>query len=267
MRKEDFADALSRMSSNFKPQHSHGKVFLPEAFVVSEEVDGQAKGKRDVDGQKHQDEQEFDQVQKAVTEQINVDEQIRRLEEIEQERRKLNKPQQKTQQNAPASVNDLVPTSTSCPGTQPPLRGPGLPHSSLSAPPQPNPQPVPSQQLDPPHPDHFSADPVGAQGTVAYAPPPQQGKVQLAELDVGSAVQVSDPPRYGVIRWIGELPNIQGYVAGVELVSQKGCSVITPNQCRVGYITYLQNEYEYIMGRPRNEPNRCQCINCSNTKS
>lgn len=220
MKKEDFADALSRMSSNFKTQHSHhGKVFLPEAFVVSEEVDRQAKGKRDVDEQKHQDEQEFDQVQKAVTEQIDVDEQIRRLEEIEQERRKLNKPQQKTQQNAPASVNDLVPTSTSCPGTQPPLRGPGLPHSSLPAPPQPNPQPISSQQLDPPHPDHFSADPVGAQGTVAYAPPPQQGKVQLAELDVGSAVQVSDPPRYGVIRWIGELPNIQGTVAGVELVS------------------------------------------------
>ena len=218
MRKEDFADALSRMSSNFKAQHSHGKVFLPEAFVVSEEVDGQAKGKIDVDEQKHQDEQEFDQVQKAVTEQIDVDEQIRRLAEIEQERRKLNKPQQKTQQNASASVNDLVSTPTSCRGTQPPLCGPGLPHSSLAAPPQPNPQPISSQQLDPPHPDHFSADPVGAQGSVAFTPPPQQG-VQRGELDVGSAVQVSDPPRYGVIRWIGELPNIQGYVAGVELVS------------------------------------------------
>ena len=53
---------------------------------------------------------------------------------------------------------------------------------------------------------------------VTYASPPQQG-VQHSELDVGSAVQVSDLPRYGVIRWIGEVPNIQGYVAGVELVS------------------------------------------------
>ena len=53
---------------------------------------------------------------------------------------------------------------------------------------------------------------------VAYGPPPQP-RVQLAELDVGSCVQISDPPQYGVIRWIGELPNIQGYVAGVELVS------------------------------------------------
>ena len=210
MKKDDFADALSRMSSNFKAQHSHhGKVFLPEAFVVSEEVDGQAKGKGGVDGQKYQDKQEFDQVQKAVTEQIDVDEQIRRLEEIEQKR---NKPQQKVQQDAAASVNNLVP------GTQPPHGGPGLPHSSLSAPPQPNPWPVPSQELDPPHHDHFSADFVGAQVPVAYAPQPQQG-VQPGELDVGSAVQVSDPPRYGVIRWTGELPGILGTVAGVELVS------------------------------------------------
>ena len=213
MRKDDFPDALSCMSSNFKVQHSHhGKVFLPEAFVVSEEVDGQAKEKRGVDGQKYQDKQEFDQVQKAVTEQIDVDEQIRRLEEIEQKRGKLNKPQQKTQQDAAPSVNNLVP------GTQPPHRGPGLPQSSLSAPPQPNPRPVPSQELDPPHHDHFSADSVRAQVPVAYVPPPQQG-VQLGELDVGSAVQVSDPPRYGVIRWTGELPGIKGIIAGVELVS------------------------------------------------
>ena len=53
---------------------------------------------------------------------------------------------------------------------------------------------------------------------VAYGPPAQQG-VQLGELVVGSLVQVSDPPQYGVIRWIGELPNIQGTVAGIELVS------------------------------------------------
>ena len=30
---------------------------------------------------------------------------------------------------------------------------------------------------------------------------------------------LSDPPRYGVIRWIGSIPNIQGRIAGVELVS------------------------------------------------
>ena len=103
-------------------------------------------------------------------------------------------------------------------GTQPEYRASLHPAPPQSAPPQPNPQPVPSQELDPPHHDHFSADPVRAQVPLAYVPPPQQG-VQLGELGVGSAVQVSDPPRYGVIRWIGELPNIMGIMAGVELVS------------------------------------------------
>ena len=44
MKKEDFADALSQMSSYFKLCNArHGKVFLPEAFVVAEEVDTQQK--------------------------------------------------------------------------------------------------------------------------------------------------------------------------------------------------------------------------------
>ena len=36
---------------------------------------------------------------------------------------------------------------------------------------------------------------------------------------ISSMVQVSDPPRYGVLRWIGELPDVGGAVAGVEMVS------------------------------------------------
>ena len=38
-------------------------------------------------------------------------------------------------------------------------------------------------------------------------------------LGIGSIVQVSDPPRYGVLRWIGELPDVNGATAGVEMVS------------------------------------------------
>lgn len=38
-------------------------------------------------------------------------------------------------------------------------------------------------------------------------------------LDLGSMVQLSDPHCYGVIRWIGELPDMQGTIAGVEQVS------------------------------------------------
>lgn len=38
---------------------------------------------------------------------------------------------------------------------------------------------------------------------------------------INSMVQVSDPPRFGVIRWIGEMPGIQVTIAGVELVSSR----------------------------------------------
>ena len=40
-------------------------------------------------------------------------------------------------------------------------------------------------------------------------------------LGIGSAVVISNsnPPMYGTIRWIGTMPQVHGYVAGVELVS------------------------------------------------
>ena len=42
----------------------------------------------------------------------------------------------------------------------------------------------------------------------------------LRSFSMGSTVQLlSDPPRYGVIQWIGTLPDIEGRIAGVELVS------------------------------------------------
>ena len=39
------------------------------------------------------------------------------------------------------------------------------------------------------------------------------------QFQMNSRVQFSDPPRYGVIRWIGNLPQVAGLIAGVELVS------------------------------------------------
>ena len=38
-------------------------------------------------------------------------------------------------------------------------------------------------------------------------------------LGISSLVQISDPLRYGVLRWIGELPDVKGTIAGVEMVS------------------------------------------------
>lgn len=38
------------------------------------------------------------------------------------------------------------------------------------------------------------------------------------QFDIWSTIQMGEPPHYGVIRWIGELPGVEGLVAGVELV-------------------------------------------------
>jgi len=88
-----------------------------------------------------------------------------------------------------------------------------LPHSAPPLPSHHRPQPTPSHYWDQ-HQNQFFP----AQTPYAFTGSSQQGEVQLSELGVGSTVQISDPPRYGVIKWIGELPNIQGPMAGVELV-------------------------------------------------
>ncbi len=36
---------------------------------------------------------------------------------------------------------------------------------------------------------------------------------------MGSRVEFSDPPRYSEIRWMGNFPQVNGLIAGVELVS------------------------------------------------
>lgn len=45
------------------------------------------------------------------------------------------------------------------------------------------------------------------------------------ELEVGSMVEVNDPPLFGVIRWIGHLGAVKELVAGIELVSVASASV------------------------------------------
>lgn len=37
-------------------------------------------------------------------------------------------------------------------------------------------------------------------------------------LKVGSVIQYGDPVEYGVIKWIGNLPDEEGLYAGVEMV-------------------------------------------------
>ena len=43
--------------------------------------------------------------------------------------------------------------------------------------------------------------------------------IDQVEISVGSAVQIDDPLRYGVLRWIGAFPNSEEMRAGIELVS------------------------------------------------
>ena len=38
------------------------------------------------------------------------------------------------------------------------------------------------------------------------------------DLEVGSMVEVNDPPLFGVIRWIGRIGGVPELVAGIELV-------------------------------------------------
>ena len=80
--------------------------------------------------------------------------------------------------------------------------------------------------------------------TVAFA-----AKEDLAHLfSMGSTVQLlSSPPRYGVIEWIGTIPNIDGRIAGVELVSEctiAGCFFLTLINLTLNLITVkLENNY------------------------
>ena len=41
---------------------------------------------------------------------------------------------------------------------------------------------------------------------------------QAGELSIGCVVQVDDPPRYGVLQWIGTFPGSDEMRAGIELV-------------------------------------------------
>lgn len=45
------------------------------------------------------------------------------------------------------------------------------------------------------------------------------------ELEVGSMVEVNNPPIFGVIRWIGHIRGIKELVAGIELVRKVSASV------------------------------------------
>ncbi|XP_056156431.1 ubiquitin carboxyl-terminal hydrolase CYLD isoform X2 [Lampris incognitus] len=114
------------------------------------------------------------------------------------------------------------PTSAKQALKPPPLSPPKHTHQPQLPPPVPPPKPQapPSPPVD--------DQPQASNG--AHAPPSplrspgisddagENGETGLeVELEVGSMVEVNDPPLYGVIRWIGRISGIPELVAGIEL--------------------------------------------------
>ena len=109
-------------------------------------------------------------------------------------------------------------------GTANRVSGPGLSNTHTSQ--NPASQNFPMLQGNVPTPDYQTKPPVIDQHHVAaVVSSPQPSHWQ--PFDIGSKIQIPSteydhPMRYGVIRWIGKLPRVQGLVAGIELVSGFG---------------------------------------------
>ena len=122
------------------------------------------------------------------------------------------------------------------PPSKQPLKPPPLP------PPKPTLKPLPPVPPPKPHsptslnttdqPQHTN----GVHGPPSPLRSPDSGEAagedgEDGELEVGSMVEVNDPPLFGVIRWIGRINGISAQVAGIELVRSKissdSCDIVS----------------------------------------
>ena len=88
-------------------------------------------------------------------------------------------------------------------------------------------------------------------------------------LDVGSAVELVDPPGCGIIRWIGRFPDVNTDIAGIELVScvfhcySTSCLVLTL-YCNAYVVSGVMNETVRSPhekgGKGDNKEGACWCI-------
>lgn len=97
--------------------------------------------------------------------------------------------------------------------------------------------------------------------------PQENGDAGLeSELEVGSMVEVNDPPLFGVVRWIGSISGISEQVAGIELVStRKGWQTVwlVGSQWVMTYdgnvlVIHLVGEKYIILGHIFQK--LCQCL-------
>ncbi|KAM4612107.1 ubiquitin carboxyl-terminal hydrolase CYLD isoform 1-T3 [Polymixia lowei] len=104
----------------------------------------------------------------------------------------------------------------------PPLPPPKLTHKPLPLPPAPPPKPqtppssTATDQPQPSNGEHAPPSPLRSPHSCDDAE--ENGETGLeVELEVGSMVEVNDPPLFGVIRWIGRISGVPELVAGIEL--------------------------------------------------
>ncbi|KAM9426830.1 ubiquitin carboxyl-terminal hydrolase CYLD isoform 1-T2 [Pholidichthys leucotaenia] len=127
----------------------------------------------------------------------------------------------------PISPPSSTPKVPLLPPTKPALKAPPLP------PPKPAQKLILPSPLPPPKPQspttalNFSPPPHtnGALGPPSPLRSPNNGEVMeedgeeglWSDLEVGSMVEVNNPPLFGVIRWIGQINGVSELVAGIEL--------------------------------------------------
>lgn len=142
--------------------------------------------------------------------------------------------------SAPPAPPPLNPTQTSAAPAPAPAQRPALmPPNKLKPPPLPPPKPlhkplpsVPHNKLNNSPSSPTETDQSGTNGVQALllspdGPDDGPGDVFVEDgaqdsrrrrgLELGSMVEVNDPPLYGVIRWIGRINGVPNTVAGVEL--------------------------------------------------
>ncbi|KAK9524962.1 hypothetical protein VZT92_017318 [Zoarces viviparus] len=136
------------------------------------------------------------------------------------------------QKPSPAPVTKPGPSSLSASAPRVALMPPGK--QALGPPPLPPPKPslkaLPPPPLPPPKPRSPTSpttngahgppsplrSPDGSSSSAAAAEEGEEAGPE-GELEVGSMVEVNDPPLFGVIRWIGQIGGITEPVAGIEL--------------------------------------------------
>lgn len=138
--------------------------------------------------------------------------------------------------SAPASPPASAPKVALMPPTKQALKAPPLPPPKPTQKPVPPPLPPPKQPhpLSPPatdQPQHINGAQHGGPSSPLRSPDCGEGAEENGDaglggdLEVGSMVEVNEPPLFGVIRWIGQISGISEPVAGIELVRTDLASV------------------------------------------